>query len=62
MSTFFSLQARVQSVGQVLCGWLGIPETMGEQLEVNINPIGSRLRSEKRVWNNGQQRLKLVRV
>ncbi len=54
-------QARVQSVNQVLCGYIIIPETMDRPLDVTINPIGNRVRSEKRVWNNGQQRLKLVR-
>mmetsp|Transcript_17673 Transcript_17673/g.53174 ORF Transcript_17673/g.53174 Transcript_17673/m.53174 type:complete len:81 (-) Transcript_17673:467-709(-) len=33
---------------------------MEQPLDVTINPIGTRLRSEPRVWNNGQQRLKLV--
>lgn len=53
-------QARVQSVNQVLCGYFVIPETMDRALEVTINPIGNRTRSEQRVWNDGHQRLKLV--
>lgn len=56
-----SPQARVQSVNQILCGFFIIPDTMDRALEVTINPIGNRTRSEKRVWNNGQKRLKLVR-
>ena len=55
-------QARVQSVNQILCGYVVIPETTDRQLDVTINPIGNRMRSEARVGNNGQQRLKLVRV
>lgn len=47
-------------MGEVLCGWFVIPDTMEQPLDVTINPIGTRLRSEPRVWNNGQQRLKLV--
>lgn len=51
----------MQAVNQVLCGYIVIPETMDRSLDVTINPIGNRVRSERRVWNNGQQRLKLVR-
>lgn len=53
-------QARVQSVEEVLCGWFVIPGSMEQPLEVVINPLGTRLRSERRLWNDGQQRLKLV--
>jgi hypothetical protein len=55
-------QARVQTASQVLCGYFVIPDTMDRALEVTINPIGNRTRSERRVWNAGHQRLKLVRV
>lgn len=54
------MQARVQSVGSVLCGWCIFPDSTDLPLEVNINPVGTRLRSERRIWHNGQYRLKLV--
>ena len=54
------LQARVQSVNQVLFGWFTIPDAIEVPLDFNINPLGNRMRSEKRVWNDGKQRLKLV--
>ena len=54
-------QARVQSVNQVLFGWFTIPDAVEVPLDFNINPLGNRMRSEKRVWNDGKQRLKLVR-
>jgi hypothetical protein len=56
------VQARVQTANQVLCGYFVIPDTMDRALEVTINPIGNRTRSELRAWNDGHQRLKLVGV
>ena len=56
------LQARVQSVNQVLFGWFTIPDAVEVPLDFNINPLGNRMRSEKRVWNDGKQRLKLVQL
>ena len=47
-------------MNQVLFGWFTIPDTTDRPLEFFINPLGNRARSEKRVWNDGQQRLKLV--
>jgi len=54
-------QARVQSVNQVLFGWFTIPDALEVPLDFHVNPLGNRMRSEKRVWNDGKQRLKLVR-
>ena len=54
------MQARVQSVNQVLFGWFTIPDALEVPLDFNVNPLGNRMRSEKRVWNDGKQRLKLV--
>lgn len=50
----------MQTASQVLCGYFVIPDTMDRALEVTINPIGNRTRSELRAWNDGHQRLKLV--
>ena len=55
------MQARVQSVNQVLFGWFTIPDALEVPLDFNVNPLGNRMRSEKRIWNDGKQRLKLVR-
>jgi hypothetical protein len=52
----------VQTASQVLCGYFVIPDTMDRALEVTINPIGNRTRSELRTWNDGHQRLKLVGI
>ena len=57
---FRPVQARVQSVNQVLFGWFTIPDALEVPLDFNVNPLGNRMRSEKRVWNDGKQRLKLV--
>jgi hypothetical protein len=58
--SYWELLARVQTANQVLCGYFVIPDTMDRALEVTINPIGNRTRSELRAWNDGHQRLKLV--
>lgn len=47
-------------VGQVLLGWMEVPPTMDQPLTFVINPVGATARGELRVWNNGDQRLKLV--
>ena len=47
-------------MNQVLFGWFTIPDALEVPLDFNVNPLGNRMRSEKRVWNDGKQRLKLV--
>lgn len=53
------LQRRAQCVGQVLLGYLEVPDSMDKQLSFVVNPA-SAARDEQRVWNAGDQRTKLV--
>ncbi len=56
----FRLQRRAQLVRQVLMGYLEVPASMDQSLSFVVNPVGAELRAEERVWNNGDQRTKLV--
>ena len=46
---------------QVLLGYLRVPDSPDAPLDVVLNPCGAERRAERRVWNNGDQRIKLVR-
>ena len=46
---------------QVLLGYLRVPESPDAPLDVVLNPCGAERRAERRIWNNGDQRIKLVR-
>ena len=45
----------------MLLGYLRVPESPDAPLDVVLNPGGAERRAERRVWNNGDQRIKLVR-
>ncbi len=47
-------------VNQVLLGIYEIPTTIDEPLGVTINMQGMALRSQARVWNKGDMRVKLL--
>ena len=51
---------RAQAVKQVLLGYLRVPESPDAPLDVVLNPGGAERRAERRVWNNGDGRIKLV--
>ncbi len=55
-------QVRAQAVKQVLLGYLRVPESPDAPLDVVLNPGGEERRAERRVWNNGDGRIKLVRA
>ena len=46
--SFWQLQKRVSSVGQVLYGFFRIPRTVAEPIDIVINPCGDAVRSLKR--------------
>ena len=46
----------------MLLGYLRVPESPDAPLDVVLNPGGVARRAERRVWNNGDQRIKLVRA
>lgn len=60
--SFWELQRRAQCVGQVLLGYLEVPQTMDQQLHFVVNPVGADMRAEERVWNSGDQRTKLITI
>ena len=41
-------------------GWFQIPAAIDQPLELALNPAGDEWRSERRVWNAGDGRTKLV--
>lgn len=49
---------------QALIGWFEVPFKIVQEtpIEVVINPCGSAVRSEKRIWNNGDGRMRLYTV
>ena len=55
-------QVRAQAVKQVLLGYLRVPESPDAPLDVVLNPGGDERRAERRVWNNGDGRIKLARL
>ncbi|CAL5229603.1 g12963 [Coccomyxa viridis] len=57
--SFLTLQLRAQSVGQVLLGYREIPKKEAAILSV-LNPAGEAGRLDKRAWNVGDGRLKLI--
>ncbi len=56
------MQVRAQAVKQVLLGYLRVPESPDAPLDVVLNPGGEERRAERRVWNNGDGRIKLARL
>ncbi|KAK9803748.1 hypothetical protein WJX73_000566 [Symbiochloris irregularis] len=58
--SFWQLQKRVGSVGQVLYGFFRIPQTVAEPIDIVINPCGDAVRSLKRIWNCGDHRRKII--
>lgn len=44
-------QARSATVGQVLMGYVTIPSTVDQPLDLVINPLGDEVRSKVHVWN-----------
>ncbi|KAK9801967.1 hypothetical protein WJX73_003033 [Symbiochloris irregularis] len=58
--SFWQLQKRVGSVGQVLYGFFRVPRTAAEPIDIVINPCGDAVRSLKRVWNTGDHRRKII--
>ena len=41
-------------------GYVTIPTTVDQPLDLIINPQGDEMRSTKHVWNKGDQRTKLI--
>lgn len=61
--SFWQLQMRVQSAGQVLLGYFVIPSVVQKPINAVINPAGDAERSVVRVWNldpAGEQRIRLI--
>ena len=55
-----ALQARCLAVGQTLMGSYLIPATVDVPLDLAVNPWGIQERSRKFVWNDGDNRRKLI--
>ena len=55
-----TLQARCLAVGQTLMGSYLIPTTVDVPLDLAVNPWGIEERSRKFVWNDGDNRRKLI--
>jgi len=53
-------QARAHAVHHTLLGWFQIPPAINQPLELALNPAGDAWRSQRRVWNAGDGRTKLV--
>jgi hypothetical protein len=53
-------QARAHAVHHTLLGWFQIPPAIDQPLELALNPAGDVWRSQRRVWNAGDGRTKLV--
>ena len=51
----------MQAVRQVLMGYYRVPDSVDLPLEFVMNPCGAARRAERRVWNAGDRRIKLVR-
>jgi hypothetical protein len=52
--------SRAQAAGHVLMGYYVLPSHIDQPIESTINPQGLAVRSKKRVWNNGDGRLKFL--
>eukprot|EP01024_Parvocaulis_polyphysoides_P040451 TRINITY_DN367_c2_g3_i2.p2 TRINITY_DN367_c2_g3~~TRINITY_DN367_c2_g3_i2.p2 ORF type:complete len:159 (+),score=26.81 TRINITY_DN367_c2_g3_i2:58-477(+) len=57
--TWWDLVARAQKLDSILVGYYEIPRTIKKPLELKVN-IDEKERCERRVWNSGEQRLKLL--
>ncbi|KAK9811837.1 hypothetical protein WJX72_011041 [[Myrmecia] bisecta] len=57
---FWQLQLRAQAVDQVLVGYYEIPQVITGPIVAVVNPVGLTSRLAPRVWNDGQQRIKLL--
>ncbi|KAK9800761.1 hypothetical protein WJX73_008207 [Symbiochloris irregularis] len=58
--SFWQLQARSATIHQVLMGYITIPSTVDQPLDLVINPQGNEARSKVRVWNQGDLRTKFI--
>lgn len=54
------LQARSATIRQVLMGYMTIPSSVDQPLDLVINPQGNEARSKTRVWNQGDLRTKFI--
>jgi hypothetical protein len=52
--------SRAQAAGHVLMGYYVLPSHIDQPIESTINPQGLAVRSKRRVWNNGDGRLKFL--
>eukprot|EP00775_Hariotina_reticulata_P013650 gene13650-13773_t len=58
--SFWDLVVRCQDVGDVLLGYYHIPDRLDQPLSTVVNPLGFEERSQARVWNTGDGRLKFI--
>eukprot|EP00891_Asterochloris_glomerata_P004631 jgi/Astpho2/4631/Aster-x0209 len=58
--SYWQLMARAETVGQILFAYFQIPSTMDSPLDLVVNPEGNEARSQRRVWNSGDSRCKLI--
>ena len=58
--SYTCVQARSATIGQVLMGYVTIPSTVDQPLDLVVNPQGAATRSRPRVWNRGDKRTKLI--
>ncbi|KAK9850097.1 hypothetical protein WJX84_009691, partial [Apatococcus fuscideae] len=58
--TWAELHARAATVDQVLLGYYEISSVMSGPIQATINPAGDEHSHELRVWNKGDQRMKLL--
>eukprot|EP00877_Chromochloris_zofingiensis_P015032 jgi/Chrzof1/9783/Cz04g15180.t1 len=58
--SYWELIRRTQEQQDLVLGYYTIPDQIDKPIESVINPQGLELRSRKRVWNNGDGRLKFV--
>eukprot|EP00884_Botryococcus_braunii_P018197 jgi/Botrbrau1/5060/Bobra.37_1s0025.1 len=58
--SYWELQARAGAVNQIVIGFFEIPVTIDCPLDMVFNPQGDDMRSQQRVWNRGNNRVKLM--
>ncbi|KIZ07098.1 hypothetical protein MNEG_0853 [Monoraphidium neglectum] len=58
--SYWELITRAQLQGDLLMGWYRLPDIITEPIESVFNPQGLDVRGRKRIWNDGDGRLKFI--
>eukprot|EP01023_Acetabularia_acetabulum_P028113 TRINITY_DN26570_c0_g2_i1.p1 TRINITY_DN26570_c0_g2~~TRINITY_DN26570_c0_g2_i1.p1 ORF type:complete len:583 (+),score=65.43 TRINITY_DN26570_c0_g2_i1:68-1816(+) len=60
--SFWDLSIRASRMSLVLIGYYEIPAKIEDPLKIQLNPMGQEIRSQRKVWNQSNGRVKLLTI